>query len=85
MPSRLYCKLYHINELRVAVEMAKEILIKEQMDKKAGHSITSPFIQVSHNKDNMEKKVLFSTVEAMERTTDSIKRLASLMDRMDTK
>ena len=32
----------------------------------------------------MEKKVSFSAVEAMERTTDSIERLASLMDRMDT-
>ena len=37
------------------------------------------------NKDKMEKKVSFSAVEAMERTTDSIERLASLMDRMDTK
>ena len=33
----------------------------------------------------MEKKVSFSAVEAMERTTDSIERLASLMDKMDTK
>ena len=33
----------------------------------------------------MEKKVTFSVVEAMERTTDRIERLASLMDRMDTK
>ena len=33
----------------------------------------------------MEKKVSFSVVEAMERTTDSIDRLASLMDKMDTK
>ena len=33
----------------------------------------------------MEKKVSFSAVEAMERTTDSIERLASLINRMDTK
>ena len=77
--------LYHIDGLRVAVETAKGLLIKEQMDKKAGHSIASPFMQVSQNKDKMEKKVSFSTVEAMERTTDSIERLAFLMDRMDTK
>ena len=67
------------------VEMAKRLLIKEQMDKKAGQSIASPFMQVSQNKDEMEKKVSFSAVDAMERTTDSIERLASLMDRMDTK
>ena len=33
----------------------------------------------------MEKKVSCSAVEAMERTTDSTERLASLMNRMDTK
>ena len=77
--------LYHIDDLRVVVETAKGLLIKEQMDKKAGHSITSPYMQASQNKDKMEKKVSFSTVEAMDRTTDSIESLASLMDRMDTK
>ena len=82
--------LYQVNDLRVAVEIAKRLLIKEQMDKKTGQSITSPFIQVNQNssmrdKDKMEKKVSFSTVEAMERTMDSIERLASLMDMMDTK
>ena len=89
LPSRLYYMLYHINDLRVAVETAKRLLTKEQMDKKAGQSSASPFMQVnqskSKNKEKMEKKVSFSAVEAMERTTDSIKRLASLMDKMDTK
>ena len=77
--------LYQINDLRVVVEMAKRLLIKEQMDKKAGQSIASPFMKVSQNKDKMDKKVSFITVEAMEKTTDSIERLASLTDRMDTK
>ena len=39
----------------------------------------------SKSKDKTEKKVSFSAVETMERTTDSIERLASLMDKMDTK
>ena len=81
--------LYHIDNFREAVEMAKRILTKEQMDKKVGQSSASPFMQVnqssSKSKDKMEKKVTFGAVEAMERTTDSIERLASLMDRMDTK
>ena len=90
LPSRLYCMLYQVNDLRGVVEMAKRLLIKEQMDKKTGQSITSPFMQVNQNssmkdKDKTEKRVSFSAVEAMERTTDSIERLASLMDRMDTK
>ena len=89
LPSRLYYMLYHIDNLREAVEMAKRILTKEQMDKKVGQSSTSPFMQVnqdsSKSKDKTEKKVSFSAIEAMERTTDNIERLASLMDRIDTK
>ena len=65
--------LYHIDNLREVVEMAKRILTKEQMDKKTGQSSTSPFMQANQssckNKDKMEKKVSFSVVEAMERTT----------------
>ena len=71
--------LYHIDDLRVVVEMAKRLLIKEQMDKRAGQSITSPFMQASQNKDKTEKRV------SLERPSDSIERLATLMDRMDTK
>ena len=89
LPSRLYYMLYQIDDLRVVVETAKRLLTKEQMDKKAGQSSASPFMQVnqgsSKGKDKMEKKVSFSAVEAMERTTDSIERLASLMGKMDTK
>ena len=59
LPSRLYYMLYQINELRVAVETAKRLLTKEQMDKKAGQSTTSPFMQVSQGssktKDKTEK------------------------------
>ena len=42
LPRRLYCMLYQINDLRVEVEMAKRLLIKEQMDKRAGQTIASP-------------------------------------------
>ena len=89
LPSRLYYMLYQIDDLRVVVETAKRLLTKEQIDKKAGQSTASPFMQVSQgsskSKGKVEKKVSFSAVEAMERTTDSIERLASLMDKMDTK
>ena len=85
MPSRLYYMLFQIDNLRVVVETAKRLLTKEQMDKKVGQCTTSPFMQVSQGspkvKDKMEKKVSFSAVEVMERTTDSLERLASLMDK----
>ena len=47
LPSRLYYMVYQINDLRVAVETAKRLLTKEQMDKKSGQATTSPFMQVS--------------------------------------
>ena len=84
--------LYQINDLRVVVETAKRLLTKEQMDTKSGKAIASPCMQTSQGNSKSksksvknEKKVSFSAVEAIERTTDSIERLASLMDKMDTK
>ena len=47
LPSRLYYMLYQIDNLRVAVETAKRLLTKEQMDKRAGQSTASPFMQVN--------------------------------------
>ena len=92
LPSRLYYMLYQINDLRVVVETAKRLLTKEQMDKKSGQATTSPFMQTSQGNsksksktEKNEKKVSFSAVEAIERTTDSTERLASLMDKMNTK
>ena len=68
LPSRLYYMLYHIDNLREAVEMAKRVLAMEQMDKKTGQSSASPFMQInqssSKSKDKTEKKVSFSAVEA---------------------
>ena len=87
--SRLYYMLYQIDNLRVVVETAKRLWTKEQMDKRAEQSTASPFMQVSQgsskSKDKTEKRVSFSAVEAMERTSDSTERLASLMDKMDAK
>ena len=36
LPSRLYYMLYQIDDLRMAVETAKRLLTKEQIDKKSG-------------------------------------------------
>ena len=84
--------LYQIDDLRMAVETAERLLTKEQIDKKSGQATTSPFMKTSQDNsksksktERNEKKVSFSVVEAIERTTDSIERLAFLMDKMDTK
>ena len=92
LPSRLYYMLYQIHDLRVAVENSKRLLNKEQMDKKSGQANSSPFMQASQGNSKSkikakknEKTVSYSAVEAIERTTDSIEKLASLMNKMDTK
>ena len=56
LPSRLYYMLYQINDLRVSVETAKRLLTKEQMDKKAGQSTASPFMQVSQGNSKNKNK-----------------------------
>ena len=52
--------LYQIDNLRVVVETAKRLLTKEQIDKRAGQSTTSPFMQVSQgsskSKDKQKRK-----------------------------
>ena len=42
LTSRFYYMLYHIDNLREAVEMAKRVLAKKQMHKKAGQSSVKP-------------------------------------------
>ena len=55
LPSQLYYMLYHINDLRVTVETAKRLLMKEQIDKqKSGQSSASPFMKAG--KENTKKK-----------------------------
>ena len=44
LPSRLYYRVYNINNLREAVETAKCMLTKEQMD---GQTNSSPFMKVN--------------------------------------
>ena len=60
LPSRLYYMLYHIDNLREAVEAAKRVLAKEQMDKKAGQASASLFMQInqssSKHKDTTERR-----------------------------
>ena len=65
LPSRLYYLLYHIDNLNVAIETAKQILTKEKLDKqKTGQSSATPFMKASHERSKKtEKGVSFSTME----------------------
>ena len=68
--------LYQINDLRVAVETAKRLLTKEQIDKqKSGQSSVSPFMKASQqNSKKSEKGVTFGAMETIQRQGDSIEK-----------
>ena len=85
LPSRLYYMVYNINNLREAVETAKCMLTKEQIDgHKSGQAASSPFMKV--NQQNSKKKgVTFNAMETIQKQGDSIDKLTSLMNELSSK
>ena len=85
LPSRLYYMVYNINNLREAVETAKCMLMKEQIDQcKSGQAASSLFIKV--NQQNSKKKgVTFNAMETIQKQGDSIDKLPSLMNELSSK
>ena len=85
LPSRLYYMVYNIDNLREAVETAKHMLTKEQIDGcKSGQSATSPLMKV--NQQNPKKKgVTFNARETIQKQGDSIDELTSLMNELSSK
>ena len=76
---------YNINNLREAVETAKCMLMKEQVDgHKSGQAASSPFMKV--NQQNSKKKgVTFNAMETIQKQRDSIDKLTSLMNELSSK
>ena len=74
LPTKLYCILFPIEDLRQAVETAKRILTKEKLDKQLiGQISTSPFMSI---RDGMERKVSFN---ARDELGDKIDKLTAIM------
>ena len=88
LPGRSYHMLYQINDLAAAIETAKRVLTKEKIDKqRSGQSSTSPFMKASqeNSKKHCEKGVSFGALETIERNSDSIDMLISLVSKLDMK
>ena len=90
LPSRLYYLLYQVDNLNATIERVKRILTKEKIDKqKTGQSSATPFMKASQEKSKKkEKGVSFGTIETketMERHSDSIDKLTSLVNKLDMK
>ena len=88
LPSWLYYMLYQINDLRTTVETAKRVLTKEKLDKqKMGQISASPFMKATKEskKKGNEKGVSFDALDTIDRHSNSMDMLASLVSKLDMK
>ena len=91
IPNRLYWILYPIDNLRVAVETPKRVLTMEKIGRQmSGQSSAMPFMRVSNDnnystKNSCKKGVTFDVLETLEKNSDSIDKLTSLVSKMNVK
>ena len=72
--------MFPIEDLRQAVETAKRILTKENLDKQlTGQTSASPFMSI---REGANRKVLFNTRDKLE---DKIDKLTVMLDRLAAK
>ena len=85
LPYRLYSTLINVNNLRDAIDLAKRVLTKEKLDRQLTGQSSTPFMKVTSNNDchspqNQQKKgVTFDAMEMLERNSDCIDRLTTLV------
>ena len=87
LPYQLYATLINVNNLRDAIYLAKRVLIKEKLDRQLTGQTSTPFMKVTINdscftQNNTKKGVNFYAVETLERNSDCIDRLMSLVSDM---
>ena len=80
LPTKLYWILFPIEDLRQAVETAKRILTKENIDKQLlGQSLSTPLMSI---KDNHSRRVSFHTKEEL---GDKIDKLTVMIGKLATR
>ena len=85
LPYRLYSTLINVNNLRDAIDLAKRVLTKEKLDRQLTGQSSTPFMKATSNNDchstqqQQKKGVTFDTMETLERNSDCIDRLTSLV------
>ena len=85
LPYRLYSTLINVNNLREAIILAKRVLTKEKLDRQLTGQSSTPFMKATSNSDShlpqghQKKGVTFDTIETLERNSDCIDRLTSLV------
>ena len=85
LPHQLYSTLINVNNLRDAIDLAKRVLTKEKLDRQLTGQSSIPFMKATSNNDspssqNHQKKgVMFGGMETLERNSDCIDQLTSLV------
>ena len=85
LPYRLYSTLINVNNLRDAIDLAKRVLTKEKLDRQLTGQSSTPFTKTtdSHSPQNQQKKgVTFDAMETLERNSDCIDRLTTLVSNL---
>ena len=84
---RLYLTLINVNNLGDAIDLAKRVLTKEKLDRQLTGQSSTPFRKATSNDNNLpqnhhKKGVTFDAMEMLERNSNCIDRLTSLVSDM---
>ena len=87
LPYRLYSTLINVNNLRDAIDLSKRVLTKEKLDRQLTGQSSTPFMKATSNDNHLpqnhhKKGVTFDAMEMLERNSDCIDRLTSLVSNM---
>ena len=79
--------MINVNNLRDAIDLAKRVLTKEKLERQLTGQNSTPFMKATINdncstQNNPKKGMTFDTMETLERNSDCIDRLMSLVSDM---
>ena len=87
IPYRLYLTLINFNNLRATIDLAKRVLTKEKLDRQLTGQSSTPFMRATSTDNSLpqnhhKKGVTFDATETLERNSNCIDRLTSLVSNM---
>ena len=81
---QLHLTLINVNNLRDAIDLAKRVLTKEKLDRHMTGQSSTLFMRMTSNNNystqtNNKRGVMFDAMETLERNSDCIDKLTSLV------
>ena len=89
VPESVFNRMINLHRnLRDAIDLAKRVLTKEKLDRQLTRQSSTPFMKASSNDSHLpqnhyKKGVTFDAMETLERNSDCIHRLSSLVSDME--